>query len=78
MPAFDRTGPAGMGPMTGRGMGSCAVPAGRQGMGFGWRRGMRRGRRYQPTKQDLEDYKKSLEEELKDVEKELADTQNQE
>jgi len=26
MPGFDGTGPAGMGPMTGRGMGYCIVP----------------------------------------------------
>ena len=26
MPAFDGTGPAGMGPMTGRGMGYCVLP----------------------------------------------------
>ncbi len=26
MPGFDGTGPSGMGPMTGRGMGYCAVP----------------------------------------------------
>ena len=28
MPGFDGTGPAGMGPMTGRGMGYCAQPIG--------------------------------------------------
>ena len=49
MPRYDRTGPEGMGPMTGRGMGNCAgsPPAyygrrrfGRLGMAFrhGWRR----------------------------------------
>ncbi|RPJ64087.1 MAG: hypothetical protein EHM12_00630 [Dehalococcoidia bacterium] len=26
MPGFDGTGPAGMGPMTGRGMGYCIIP----------------------------------------------------
>lgn len=50
MPYGDGTGPAGMGPMTGRGLGYCAgynspgftrgVPAGR---GFGWGRGFGRG-----------------------------------
>ena len=54
MPRGDRTGPAGMGPMTGRGVGFCAgyaVPGyanpvgGRgYGMGFGRGRGMGRGR----------------------------------
>jgi len=40
MPMMDKTGPRGMGPGTGRGMGPCAVPAGRQGAGvaggLGW------------------------------------------
>ena len=54
MPGGDGTGPAGMGPMTGRGVGFCAgyaVPGyanpvgGRgYGMGFGRGRGMGRGR----------------------------------
>jgi len=54
MPFGDRTGPRGMGPMTGRGAGYCAgfsrpgfanpIP-GRQWFGFGWRgRGRGRGR----------------------------------
>ena len=41
MPALDKTGPQGQGSMTGRGLGSCAVPAGRQGKGRGM--GMRMG-----------------------------------
>ena len=41
MPAFDKTGPQGQGPMTGRGMGSCVTPAGRPGKGRGM--GMRMG-----------------------------------
>ena len=75
MPEFDKTGPQGMGPMTGRGFGPC-------GMGLGWRRRFGAGRgmgRYfnwswPQTKEDqkkaLADYKKSLEEELEDVKKE--------
>ena len=59
MPRGDRTGPAGMGPMTGRAAGYCAgssVPGfmnsfgGRLGGGFGWGRGrgmgMGRGARW--------------------------------
>lgn len=52
MPGGDRTGPMGMGPMTGRGMGLCAGypapaymhPGSGYGMGrgMGWGRGMRR------------------------------------
>ena len=57
MPAGDGTGPRGMGPMTGRGMGSCGgnaqiglanpVPGQGRGMGFGWGRGRGRGWRHQ-------------------------------
>jgi len=38
MPRFDRTGPAGMGPMTGWGRGLCGASGGRRasGAGFGW------------------------------------------
>jgi uncharacterized protein DUF5320 len=51
MPGGDRTGPAGMGPMTGRGAGYCAGfqvpgyanPVGGRGMGMGWGRGFRGG-----------------------------------
>ena len=47
MPRGDRTGPAGMGPMTGRGAGYCAGyatpgfanPGFRRGMGMAWGRG---------------------------------------
>ena len=55
MPGGDRTGPAGMGSMTGRGGGYCAgypVPGfmnpygGRFGGGFGWGRGRGRGLGY--------------------------------
>jgi len=52
MPAGDRTGPDGFGPMTGRGLGYCsghgapgyAHPAPGRGMGRGRGRGMGRGR----------------------------------
>jgi len=54
MPRGDGTGPAGMGPMTGRGAGYCGgfgVPGyanpvpGRLGLGFGWGRGFGGGGR---------------------------------
>jgi hypothetical protein len=57
MPRGDRTGPAGMGPMTGRAAGYCAgygVPGfmnpqgGRMGGGFGWGRGRGRFWGYPP------------------------------
>ncbi len=75
MPRQDGTGPAGMGPMTGRGFGPC-------GLGLGWRkrfgpgRGMGRyfGWSWPQTQEDqvkaLTDYRKALEEELEDVKKE--------
>jgi hypothetical protein len=56
MPGFDGTGPAGMGPMTGRGAGYCGgndavdwrIPGRGRGFGPGWGRGggWGRGRRY--------------------------------
>jgi len=58
MPGFDRKGPAGEGPRTGRGLGKCGPAPGsdkddqpaaeeklddRRGMGMAWRRGGGRG-----------------------------------
>lgn len=75
MPMFDRTGPIGLGPMTGRGFGPC-------GLGLGWRRRFGAGRglgRYfgwsgpagpKEARQALQDHKQALKEELEDVEKE--------
>lgn len=75
MPMFDKTGPLGLGPLTGRGFGPC-------GLGLGWRRRFGPGRglgRYfnwgwPETKKEqseaLKEYKKALREELEDVEKE--------
>lgn len=39
MPRLNGTGPQGLGPGTGWGMGPCTLPAGRQGAGRGWGRG---------------------------------------
>ena len=70
MPAMDRTGPLGQGPLTGRGLGPC-------GAGFrrGFGRGMGRGfgfRRFAMAPQTMEltqaDEKKILQEELKEIE----------
>jgi len=50
MPGFDGTGPEGRGPITGRGMGYCALPEDeyeripRRGYGRGFGRGRGRGR----------------------------------
>lgn len=76
MPMRDGTGPMGMGPMTGRGCGSC-------GWGLGWRgrqaggRGL--GRYYgicdipqskDDRKKALAEYRDALEEELEDIQAE--------
>ena len=76
MPRFNGTGPQGVGPMTGRGLGPCNG-------GLGLRRGLGRGRGLgrcwwwnfpQVKKEDklemLVSYRKALEEELADIEKE--------
>ncbi|MFC1625891.1 DUF5320 domain-containing protein [Patescibacteria group bacterium] len=74
MPNFDKTGPQGMGPATGRGFGPCGFGMG--GRGFGRGRGLGRyfGWGQPQTKEEklkaLSDYKKALKEELEDVEKE--------
>jgi hypothetical protein len=85
MPALDKTGPQGQGPMTGRGLGPCGRGLGmRMGFGRGYRRGLCRyfGWNTPQTKEEeLEDvrtYKKALQEELEDVEKELSDLQKSE
>lgn len=81
MPNRDKTGPMGMGLLTGRGFGPCGSGLGRffgygRGFGRGFGRGL--GRFFgwnQPQteaeqKQALIDYRKALEEELIDVKKE--------
>jgi len=63
MPRFDGTGPWGMGPGTGWGLGPCVA-------GMGWRRGAGRGfgwRRFYTKKEESE----ILEEDVKDLEEEL-------
>jgi len=62
MPGFDKTGPIGRGPATGRGFGPCGF-----GLGLGWRR---RFATKKDQKQVLADYQKALQAELEDVKKE--------
>ena len=72
MPGRDRTGPAGDGPATGRGLGPC-------GRGLGYRRGFERGfgwrARYSEDTRPLtkEEEKKILEAEKAEIEKELKE-----
>lgn len=70
MPKFDGTGPAGMGPKTGRGLGPCA--GGMRQCWNCWGRGF--GRRFISPKNELaalEEEAKMLEEELKAIREEM-------
>lgn len=81
MPGFNGTGPLGLGPGTGRGLGPCGAGMGwRRGYGRWWARGFGRGFwGYQPRisekeeKEMLEDKVVGLEEELKAVKERLSE-----
>jgi len=70
MPLGDRTGPTGMGPMTGRGSGWCGYGLGRNRW---WGRGRGFGRYFnaqaEPGQKDIETYVQALKEELEEAEK---------
>lgn len=77
MPRLDGTGPRGMGPMTGRGLGPCGYGYGRgRGMGYGLPWSYR-----QPTvteeKTIVQDDIAALKEELKAAEERLSQLENQ-
>lgn len=85
MPGFDKTGPNGMGPMSGRGMGYCAGGM-RGGFGRGFRRGSGFGRGFGigngfcPWVQaplTKEEEKKMIEEEIKNIEAYLKELKKQ-
>jgi hypothetical protein len=65
MPRFDGTGPMGMGPRTGRGMGRCDCPCCLRGCCFGTFTKVDR-------QKALVEYKEFLEKELEEVSKEMA------
>lgn len=78
MPRGNQTGPAGQGPMTGRGLGSCGTGTAQnvaRGYGLGMGAGAGRGRRnrfFQPTyapyqAPSLEDEKKDLQNRLDEI-----------
>ncbi|MCF7799541.1 DUF5320 domain-containing protein [Candidatus Babeliales bacterium] len=75
MPNFDGTGPNGLGPLTGRGMGKCRRNLSNpRGMGLRRRffsENFDRCINNQSDYQDLSDYKKELERELNLVNREL-------
>jgi hypothetical protein len=71
MPALDKTGPEGKGPLTGRGFGNCE---GAKTIRAGFSRGFGRGfaqRRNAPSTQSREELKKALEQEKAEIEKKL-------
>lgn len=75
MPGFDRTGPQGLGSLTGRGFGPCGRGLGRRN-GFGRGLGKYFGWNDPKTKEekiaDTKSYIKALEEEIEDTKKQLA------
>jgi len=71
MPDFDKTGPQGQGPMTGRGMGRCRKSRG-YGKGLGRYFGWNAPQTKEEQKEDLESYKKALQEEMEETEKTLT------
>ena len=93
MPGMDRTGPAGEGPLTGRGLGPCGRGLGfrrgfGRGLGTGFGRGLGRGfgRGFfqQPTEMTkeqkvkiLEADKAEVEAELEDIKKEIKETKDE-
>jgi len=91
MPGFDRTGPLGNGPMTGRGIGPCGRGTARgfrrgtgRGLGMGFGRGFARS--YAPTFEpvltkeqeiaDLRAEKEAIAEELKTIDARLKELEN--
>lgn len=68
MPGFDGTGPRGMGPMTGRGMGPC-------GGGYGYGRGVRYGASY-PSRITKKEEREILENELDAIQEEMNDVKS--
>lgn len=76
MPQGDQTGPAGAGPMTGRGAGRCTgsnVPGWRNGCGRGLQRGYRRGAHAQNKPAGLQEEMEALRMQLAAFGQQLAE-----
>jgi len=78
MPGRDRSGPEGLGSMTGRRMGPCNgtnTTFARRGLGRGYGRGLARGYgrgfAYSNTKEDLQREKEELQKRIDQIENEL-------
>lgn len=79
MPRFDGTGPAGQGPLTGRGLGPCGRGMG-WGRGYGTGYGRFAGRTYLSRGEeaaDLEEEAKNLESDLKALKERIAEIKGQ-
>ena len=86
MPGFDRTGPWGYGPATGRGLGPCRMGRGMprgfgRGRGFGPAYAQGYGYGYQPTREqeiaDLRAEREALEQELGDIKSRIGELEKQ-
>ncbi len=73
MPGFDKTGPRGLGPMTGRGMGYCGGGC-RRGFGRGFGRGCGWGYRAPVSKKQE---KEMLEEEVEALQKRIKELESE-
>ncbi|MFA5009474.1 MAG: DUF5320 family protein [Candidatus Paceibacterota bacterium] len=73
MPNLDKTGPTGMGPGTGRGMGPCC---GRIGRGYGWGMGMRRFFTKKEESELLKEEAVALTEELEAIKERISEIEN--
>ncbi len=84
MPGFDRTGPMGLGPMSGRGLGPCGSGYGRgRGFGRGFRRSALPNQVHYSREDELSELKaekelvkrdmRALEEELETMEKRIKE-----
>ncbi|MBU1104451.1 DUF5320 domain-containing protein [Candidatus Parcubacteria bacterium] len=73
MPALDKTGPQGQGPMTGMRFGRCRGYGRGLGRYFGWNVPQTKEEKVE----DIKAYRKALQEEIEETEKELANLQKQ-
>ena len=74
MPGFDRTGPSGLGPRTGRGFGSCGYGSERRmGYGRGYDRGYRAPITSQQEKEILTEDMGALQKEIESIKERIKE-----